>query len=287
MTDRGPLAEALQLRLRLAKHLAQGAGELLRRHAGQLTDYDEKSPIDLVTAADRASEAWILEELRAADLGDTVLAEERDGPEGAAALRDRVRELPWTWAIDPLDGTTNFAHGYPAWCASVGLLYYGRPVIGVVANPPRGEMFVGGAGIPATCNDRPIAVSPVATLSRALVVTGFPYDRRQRLPQLLGWLGAVLATAHCVRRSGSAATDLCDLAMGRSDGFYEIGLKPWDLTAGHAIVQAAGGQLSNFAGKDHDVFAASTVASNGRVHAELVDLLGAAGQKVPPRAVDQ
>ncbi len=272
-----PPVAAAQERLALALHLANGAAAVLRQHAGQLTGYDEKSPIDLVTAADRASEAWILGELQAAGLGDTVLAEERDGAEGVAALRARVHDLPWTWAIDPLDGTTNFAHGYPAWCVSVGLLYHGQPVLGVVANPPRNEVVVGGVGIAPTCNGQPIAVSQVATLSRALVVTGFPYDRRQRLPQLLGGLGAVLTTSHCVRRSGSAATDLCDLALGRSDGFYEIGLKPWDLAAGHAIVRAAGGQLSNLDGAAHDVFAANTVASNGRVHGELVALLGRTG----------
>lgn len=277
MNPPAPAAAAVEARLALAVHLAQGGAAILRQHAGQLAGYDEKSPIDLVTAADRASEAWILAELQAADLGDAVLAEERDGPLGAAALRDRVHQLPWTWAIDPLDGTTNFAHGYPAWCVSVGLLYHGQPLLGVVANPPRGETVIGGLGFGATCNGKPIAVSQVAALARALVVTGFPYDRRERLPQLLGWLGSVLATAHCVRRSGSAATDLCDLAMGRSDGFYEIGLKPWDLAAGHAIVVAAGGQLSSLAGDPHDVFAANTVASNGLVHDELVGLLAQIG----------
>lgn len=268
-----PPAQDLHGRLKIALRAAEQAGAIAQGHLGKLTSYDQKSPIDLVTIADKQAEQAILAELRSAFPRDTVLAEERDGPAGAAAMRAQVHDLPWVWAVDPLDGTTNFAHGYPAWCVSIGLLHFGDPVLGVVLIPPRREVYVGGRGVPATRNGQAIAVSQVATLDKALVATGFPYDRRQRLPQLLGWLGAVLSQAHCVRRSGSAATDMCDLACGRLDGFYEIGLRPWDLAAGHAIVRAAGGVLTDLDGQAHDVFAGATVASNGPVHASLLAAL--------------
>lgn len=273
MTVNAAVARARDARLKIALRAAEQAGAVLQRHVGRLTGFDEKSPIDLVTAADRESELCVLAELQGAFGRDQFLAEERDGPAGAAELRAKAAGIEWLWAIDPLDGTTNFAHGYPAYAVSIGLLHFGAPFLGVVCVPPRREIFVGGAGLPATCNGRPIAVSQVVQLGRALVVTGFPYDRRQRMPQLLGWLGQVLMRAHCVRRSGSAATDLCDLAAGRSDGFYEIGLRPWDLAAGAAIVTAAGGVLTNLSGDPHDVFAAETAASNALVHAELLAAL--------------
>jgi len=271
-----PPGSDLIARMKFALRAADQAGAILLGHVGRLRGYDEKSPIDLVTAADRESEAAILAELAATFPRDAVIAEERDGGRGATAWRGTAA-APWTWAIDPLDGTTNFAHGYPAWAVSIGLLYCGAPVLGVVAVPPRRELYCGGAGLPATRNGAPIAVSTVDRLSRALVATGFPYDRRARMPELLGWLGAILAEAHCVRRSGSAATDLCDLACGRIDAFYEVGLKPWDLAAGCAIVAAAGGRVTALDGGGHDLFGGKTAGSNGAVHAALVARLATTG----------
>jgi len=184
-----------------------------------------------------------------------------------------VADLEFCWAIDPLDGTTNFAHTHLNFCVSLGLMHYGQPVLGVVLAPARREIFVGGQGLAATCNDRPIHVSRVPDLAHALIATGFPYNRRERLEQILRWLGRALQRAHCVRRGGSAALDLCELAAGRLDAFYEPGLQPWDLCAGHAILEAAGGRLSAFDGSPHNVFAGLTLASNGLVHAELVELV--------------
>jgi myo-inositol-1(or 4)-monophosphatase len=264
---------ALTSRLKIALRAAEQAGAVLMRHYGRLEVIDEKSPIDLVTIADRESEACVLSELRAAFPQDAVLAEERDGRDGARAMAERVASLPYCWAIDPLDGTTNFAHTHLNFCVSIGLMRHGVPVLGVVLAPARREIFVGGEGLPATCNDRPIHVSQVPDLAHALVATGFPYDRRERLPQLLGWLGRALERAHCVRRGGSAALDLCEVAAGRLDAFYEPGLQPWDLCAGQAIVQAAGGKVTGFEGQTHDLFAGRTLASNGRLHGELMDLV--------------
>ncbi len=275
------LPAEIAARLKIALRAAEQGGAVLMRHYGKLERIEEKSPIDLVTIADRESEASVLSELRAAFPQDAFLAEEADGRDGAKAMRARVPTLRWCWVVDPLDGTTNFAHTHLNFCVSIGLLHYGRPVLGVVLAPARREIFVGGVGLPATCNGQPIHVSRVATMSKALVATGFPYDRRARLPQILAWLGRALERAHCVRRGGSAALDLCEVAAGRLDAYYEPGLAPWDLVGGCAIVVAAGGELSDFDGAQHDVFAGQTLASNGQVHAELIDLVSGVG--APPR----
>lgn len=260
-------------RLKIALRAAEQAGAVLMRHYGHLERIDEKSPVDLVTVADRESEVAILSELRTAFPQDTVLAEERDGRDGATALRDRVAQVPWCWVVDPLDGTTNFAHTHLNFCVSIGLLHHGEPVLGVVLAPARREIFVGGRDLPATCNGKPIHTSAVPVMGRALVGTGFPYDRRTRLPQLLTWLGRALERAHCVRRGGSAALDLCEVAAGRLDAFYEPGLAPWDLAAGCAILHAAGGLVADFDGSAHDLFAGRTLASNRHLMRELVDLV--------------
>lgn len=267
------LQRALSARLKIALRAAEEAGAILMAHFGHLETVDNKSPIDLVTVADQQSEAQILGELRAAFSGDTFLAEEQDGPGGAAAMAAEVPALPFCWAIDPLDGTTNYAHGHLNFAASIGLLHHGRPVLGVVLAPARREVFVGGLGIRATCNGRPLSVSRVETLSASLLATGFPYDRRTRIAQLQEWVGRALMQAHGLRRGGSAAIDLCEVAAGRLDGFFEINLAPWDITAGHAIVEAAGGRVTDFGGGRHDVFGRQTLASNGRVHAALAEMV--------------
>ena len=267
------LARALASRLKVALRAAETAGAILMEHLGQLQSFEEKSPIDLVTVADQQSEAQLLSDLQSAFPTDTFLAEERDGAEGAASIAPRIAEVPFCWAIDPLDGTTNFAHGYLNFAVSIGLMHHGEPVLGVVLAPARREVFVGGFGIRASCNNRAVRVSEVDDLSKALLATGFPYDRRERIEELMGWLGRAISRAHGVRRAGAAAIDLCEVAAGRLDGFYEVGLSPWDLCAGHAIIEAAGGTITGWQGQQHDLFAGRTLASNGQVHAALVELL--------------
>lgn len=271
-----PAAELVE-RKEIALRIAQLAGAVLMRHFGKLERFEEKSPIDLVTVADRESEALVIAELRAAFPHDAILAEEADGRDGAQAMRARVPGLPWCWVIDPLDGTTNFAHTHPNFNVSIGLLHFGQPVLGVVFAPARRELFVGGVGVPATCNGEPIHVSRVTAMAKALVATGFPYDRRERMTQILTWLRRVLERAHGVRRGGAAALDLCDIAAGRLDAYYEPGLQPWDVAGGAAILQAAGGKLSDFDGSPLDIFASRTLASNSLIHAELVDLVTGPG----------
>ncbi len=269
-------ASKIVRRLHVARQAAEAAGQVLLRYYGRLEGFEAKAnELDLVTIADQESETLVAKLLQASFPTDLILQEESDGRDGAATRQSAIQTAEFAWCVDPLDGTTNFVHGYPAFCVSIGLLHHGLPALGVVHAPARKETFIGGLGVPATLNVHPIHVSRTAALERSLVATGFPYNRRQRLDFLLPRLGRVLSHAHGVRRAGSAALDLCDVACGRLDAFYESSLSPWDLAAGHAIVSAAGGNMSNEAGGPHDVFAGETVASNGLVHDALRALLNA------------
>ena len=273
-TAHAPDPAALSVRMHVARRVAAEAGSILLRHLGTLGGYEQKrSSIDLVTVADRESEAFIAGALRARFPEDSLCLEEADGREGIGARRAELDAASFAWCVDPLDGTTSFVHGYPAFAVSIGLLHHGRPVLGVVHAPARRETFAGGVGIPATKDHHPITVSSTRSLDRALLGTGFPYDRRQRVDEILAVIRRALLVCHDLRRSGSAALDLCDVAAGRLDGFFEQTLAPWDLTAGHAIIEAAGGTLSSYRGAPHDVFAGDTVASNALIHAELIQLV--------------
>ena len=263
----------LAQRLDLARQLAHEAGALLLRHLGRLARYDEKSAIDLVTDADRESEAHLAAALARAFPQDLRIMEEADGKAGARARRPLTDAAPYAWCVDPLDGTTNFVHAYPTFAVSIGLLHYGVPVLGVVHAPALRETYSGGVGIPAVCGRDPIRVSTVPTLSRALLATGFPYDRRERVRELLAVVERALLGAHDLRRAGSAALDLCAVAAGRIDGFFEEGLSPWDVVAGQAIVEAAGGRVTDYAGQAHDPYAGHILASNGLLHGELAQLV--------------
>lgn len=267
-----PIDHEVAARLKIALRASEQASATLLRHRGSVA-VEQKSAIDLVTAADRAAEQQILAELQACFPSDSVLAEERDGDEGCERLRGQLPSIPWCWAVDPLDGTTNYTHGQLNFAVSIGLLHYGQPVLGVVAAPARREVFVGGRGIRATCNGVPIAVSSCDRIDTALLGTGFGYDRRTRVDELLKRLRRALMISHGVRRAGAAAIDLCELAAGRLDGFWEEGLHPWDLAAGVAIINAAGGSVTAFDGRAHDLFAGLTVASNSRIHAAMLQLV--------------
>lgn len=263
-------------RLKIALRAAEAAGGILMRHLGKLEAIEKKAAVDLVTVADRESEACVLTELRLAFPGDVVIGEESDGADGRAALQARANGARYAWLVDPLDGTTNFAHGYLQFCVSIGLLRDGVPVLGVVHAPARRETYVGGEGVHATCNGERIAVSRVASLEDALVATGFPYDRRSRLDLILARLRAALLQVQGVRRGGSAAMDLCEVAAGRLDAYWEDGLQPWDLAAGVAIVRAAGGEVSGWAGDGTwHPFAGLALAGNATIRAQMQGLLQA------------
>jgi myo-inositol-1(or 4)-monophosphatase len=231
-----PVSEPTVLqRFQAANEIARQAGALLLGHLGRLAGYDEKSAINLVTVADRQSEAHVAKELSRRFPDDTLVLEESDGTEGARRRRAEIEAAPYAWCVDPLDGTTNFVHGYPVFAVSIGLLAHGKPVAGVIHAPARNETFAGGLGLGATLNGAPIRVTATTSVARALLGTGFPYDRRERTDALLAIVKQALLSAHDIRRSGAAALDLCDVAAGRLDGFFEQGLAPWDVAAEQVV----------------------------------------------------
>jgi myo-inositol-1(or 4)-monophosphatase len=196
-----------------------------------------------------------------------VLAEEFG--EGSS-IRPRSR---WRWVFDPLDGTTNYAHGLPIYCSSLGLEIDGRTEVGAVYDPTRRELYTAVRGGGARLNDRRLAVSDAATLIDGLIVTGFPYDVHQKAGDLVAMFGEFLGHARAVRRLGSAALDLCYVAAGRFEGFWEQHLKPWDVSAGALIVEEAGGRVTGMDGSSFDTAAGHLIASNGRVHDEMLTVI--------------
>jgi myo-inositol-1(or 4)-monophosphatase len=227
-------------------------------------DYKEGALTNLVTEVDRRSEAAIVEIISAAFPDHRILAEE--GGEGS------TRNSPYRWLVDPLDGTTNFAHGFPAFCVSIGLEKNGRIVLGVVYDPLHRELFEAEIGKGAYLNGRQIRVSQTATLDKALLVTGFAYDRETRRRNVDHFARFVLG-AQGVRRTGTAAIDLCYVASSRIDGFWELNLHPWDIAAGSLVVTEAGGRISDFRGNAFSIDGNETLASNGLVHQAMVDVL--------------
>ncbi len=252
-----------------AVEIAREAGGLLRELARQKLTVNYKSVNDLVTNADKASEKLILHHLDAAFPSHQVLAEESAG--GRPPLPEPFPEF--LWVIDPLDGTTNYAHGLPIYCVSMGLLHHGQPFLGVVYDPERDELFTGGPKIGATLNGEPIAVSTEKELGRSVLATGFPYDIKTSPENNLGIFGRFCLRCQAVRRLGSAALDLCYLACGRLDGFWELKLHPWDTAAAWAIILGAGGKVTAYDGGSFDPFALETLATNGHIHDSMKAVL--------------
>jgi len=245
--------------------IAREAGALLLNFFHQKLKIEYKGDADLVTAADRASEALIRERIGKQFPSHDVLGEEQ-------GLNDRGGE--YRWYVDPLDGTTNFAHGYPVFAVSLALEHRsekaGKRIAGAVYDPWRDELFTAAAGQGAQLNGQPIHVSKVAQLKECLVATGFPSHKRHKNPNIYFYHQITLRT-HGVRRAGSAALDLCNVACGRFDGFWEFNLNPWDTAAGVLIVEEAGGRASRFDGSPFEIDSRETLASNGLVHDALLD----------------
>jgi myo-inositol-1(or 4)-monophosphatase len=179
----------------------------------------------------------------------------------------------YCWIIDPLDGTTNYAHGYPCYGVSIGLERKGEMILGVVYDPTRDELFAAERGAGATLNGRSIRVSRIDRLEQALVISGFPYDVRERMDDYLPAWQRFLAHAQAVRRDGAAALDLCYVAAGRLDGFWEFGLQPWDTAAGWIMIEEAGGRVTRGDGTAFDNFSASMLCSNSLIHDEMLEVL--------------
>ncbi len=239
---------------------------VLLRHFGNIERVERKSSdIDLVTIADKESERAILEVLRALAPDIPVLSEETPG--------DRTPAGGLRFVVDPLDGTTNFSHGVPLFSVTVSLERDGVPIAGAVDAPVLGERFVAEAGRGARRNDQPIRVSGTVGLTDALLVTGFPYDRRAHLDRYLAPWKGFLARTQGVLRLGSAALDLASVACGRLDGFWEEKLAPWDTSAGSLLVREAGGAVTDFAGRAFSPYGPSVLATNGVVHEECLTVL--------------
>lgn len=249
----------------VAKEAARAGGRILMEMLGNSHDIVKKGPIDLVTEADLAAEKRVLEILGQRFPGDAVLSEEA-GKREAPSHR--------TWLVDPLDGTTNYAHGFPFFAVSIALEIEAEVVLGVVYNPLMEEFFEAEKGKGALLNGQSIRVSETAALSDSLLATGFPYDVHQGPEKVMGLLEKMIMRAQGVRRLGSAALDLCYVAAGRLDGFWEQDLKPWDTGAGEIIVKEAGGRITDFFGNAYTPYLHTLTASNGRIHEAMVDVLG-------------
>jgi myo-inositol-1(or 4)-monophosphatase len=252
--------------LNLAIQLARDAGDILKHYAGREKQVEFKGRANLVTVADKESEALIIRGIKKRYPDHAILAEESGITESLSGTKVR-------WVIDPLDGTTNFAHQYPFYCVSIAVEEDGVVTAGAVYDPCRDEMFSGGRGAGAFMNGEQIRVSDVEKLSHALLLTGFPYDFRERIDIPLGQFRGFLMESQAVRRGGSAALDLCHMAAGRCDGFWELKLQPWDTAAGGIIAQEAGARITDFSGGPFAIYKHEILASNGRIHAEMMDVL--------------
>jgi myo-inositol-1(or 4)-monophosphatase len=246
--------------LEVAIDAAREAGALLATDFGRPKNISYKGEVDIVTESDRRSEALIVDRLRSHFPGHAIVGEE-GGATAAAGAR-------FCWHVDPLDGTTNFAHGYPCFAVSIGLLEAGEPLVGAVFNPINGELFTAACGEGAWLEHKRIRVSTTEKLAASLVATGFPTDRRRQSLNISYYWEYTLRS-HGVRRDGAASLDLCALACGRFDGFWEFGLKSWDTAAGMLIVTEAGGVVTNFAGRPYHPGDPEVLVTNGRIHSEM------------------
>ncbi len=251
----------------VAVDIARDAGAILRDRFGRPHDIRFKGEIDMVTEADRASEALIADRLRARYPDHQLL-----GEEGARGAAETDGAAPYRWVIDPLDGTTNFAHGMPGFAVSIGLEHAGTPIVGVVLDPIRDELFVARQGGGATLNGAPLRVSATDDLLRSLLATGFSYELARRPKQAESWL-AFLTRVQAIRQTGSSALNLCNVAAGRLEGYWEDGVLPWDVAAGVLMVREAGGTISRFRGEPFVSDDGDLVASNGAVHAAMLAIL--------------
>jgi len=263
--------------LQAAIEIAQEAGKILVEELSRPLDLHYKGDeVDLVTQADKRSEKLIVERLTKYFPDHAIAAEEGTGHESASASEFR-------WHVDPLDGTTNFAHGYPCFCVSIALAQRDTLLAAVVFNPFYNELFTTARGEGAAFNGKKMHVSKNATVSTSLLCTGFPVRNRKASPNLQ-YYGDFTQRSHGVRRDGSAALDLASVAAGRFDGFWEFGLKPWDTAAGVLLIEEAGGKVTDFAGNPYELGGPVILATNGLIHEEMRAIAQEISQRVPRRS---
>jgi myo-inositol-1(or 4)-monophosphatase len=263
MADKIPLDKLLQA----ARVAALGAGKILRNFWGKEFKVYHKGEVDLVTEVDLLSEEFIVKQLQKFSRQVGFLAEETEKSPDNGLGR---------WLIDPLDGTTNFAHGYPCFTVSIAFELEGEIRVGVVYLPLLKELFWAVIGGGSFADKRRLQVSAAPALIQSLLATGFPYDRKTSPDNNLNHFSRLLMAAQEVRRDGSAAWDLCQVAAGRLDGFWELKLKPWDVAAGSLIVKEAGGKISDFKGGNNYLYGGEILSSNGLIHQEMLGIIQAA-----------
>lgn len=260
--------------LDVAIETAREAGKILREEYDRPPEIRYKGEVDLVTQADRRSEEAIVARLSKYFPDHAIAAEEGSGHESGSAFR---------WHVDPLDGTTNFAHGYPCFCVSIALAQGGNLLAGVVYNPIYEELYAAARGEGATLNGRKIDVSKVSTLATSLLCTGFPVHKRLANPNIHYYWDFTLRS-HGVRRDGSAALDLACVAAGRFDGFWEFNLNKWDTAAGVLLVEEAGGRVSDFHGRAYELGGSVVLATNGLIHEEMREVALEVSRRDPASA---
>jgi myo-inositol-1(or 4)-monophosphatase len=260
--------------LEAALGIAREAGQILREEFARPAKITYKNDeVDLVTQADQRAENAIVALITKQFPDHSIAAEEGTGHETKSGSGYR-------WHVDPLDGTTNFAHGYPCFCVSLALAQHGQLLAGVVYNPITDELFAAARGAGATLNGEKMQVSPIATLSTSLLCTGFPVHDRRSSPNLR-YYGEFTMRSHGVRRDGSAALDLASVAAGRFEGFWEFGLKAWDTAAGVLLVEEAGGRVTDLTGQPYTLGGPVILATNGRIHEEVKTVAAEIAQRGP------
>ena len=251
--------------LDIAKQATMAAGKIHLKYYGKEKEISHKlNKFDLVTNVDRESESVIVETIQSKYKDHDILAEEAHEDE---------HKSDFLWVIDPLDGTTNYAHNFPQFCVSIGLVYKKELLIGVVYDAVKKELFHGAKGLGAFLNNASIHVSDVKTVSESLLATGFPYDRTNRKANNLDYFEAFTYRSQAIRRPGAAALDMCYLACGRFDGFWELKLAPWDTAAATVIVKEAGGIVTNFFSEKYDIYTKNVIASNPYIYDEMSMIL--------------
>lgn len=248
----------------VALSAALNSGRMLENSMNIPPEVTFKGEVNIVTNFDNKAQEMIYREISDAFPDHDFLAEEGLSEDKGSEFR---------WIIDPIDGTTNYAHRFPVFCVSIALEYKLKIILGVIYDPMRKEMFTARNGSGAFLNKKRIHVSTVENLNESLLSTGFPYDIRESEDNNIDYFIGFLTTAQAVRRTGSAAIDICYVACGRFDGFWEIKLSPWDVAAASLILKEAGGSISDFKGSDYDIFGHETLATNGYIHDQMIDVL--------------
>ena len=248
----------------VAEQACRRAGEIQMEGLKRARQITYKGRINIVTDVDQACEAAIVEIIQGVFPDHDILAEEGGG---------KRKDSEYKWVIDPLDGTTNYTHSYPLFCTSIALEYRGEIVLGAVYEPNRGEMFLAEKGSGATMNGQKLKVSATPTLQEALLCTGFAYNIREAKDNNLNHFSDFIMEARAIRRDGVAAVDLCYVAAGRFDGFWELNLFPWDVAAGFLMIAEAGGVATDFKGEAFDIYKKEILTNNGLIHEEMLGLM--------------